>query len=97
MMPGYIFTTAILEHEDMRMMRNFPVTGLRRLFGSPTAETAWRSVTNPRVQFRQVDAKRTFHSRTHEVARTEFALRQHALDFRLRFLATRTLMFRQRQ
>jgi hypothetical protein len=51
-----------------------------------------QSVRDPRVQLRQVNAKRTFPPRADEIPRAEFAITQHAFDLCLWLAATRTLM-----
>ena len=55
-------------------------------------ETRGQSVRDPRFQFRDVNTKYTLDPRTDEAARAELAVAEHAFDFRLRFVATRTLM-----
>ena len=49
-------------------------------------------VSDPGLQFGDVDAQRAFRSRANEIARAELALTQHTLDLRLREVATRALM-----
>jgi hypothetical protein len=50
------------------------------------------SVSDPRLQLRQVNAKRAIGPRADEIARAELAVAQHALDPRLRLLATWAVM-----
>ena len=58
----------------------------------PSHDRRCQSVRDPRFQLRHVNAKHTFHPRTDEIPRAEFAITQHAFDLRLWLTATRTLM-----